>query len=91
MNEEIKFYGLTDDQEKIAKDLYENNKRWYGSYTLEEVDDDTLDSWIDNAKDDGDEEYEEFLTDARDNGTDVFSLVDHLGDFSQPIGEMVVY
>ena len=89
--DEFEFYGLTDDQEKIARDLYENNKRWYGNYTLEEVDDDTIDSWIDNAREDGDEEYEEFLTDAKENGGTVFSLTDHLCDFSQPIGEMVVY
>lgn len=91
MNENYDFYGLTDEQEKIAIDLYENNKRCYGNYTLEEVDADTLDSWIDNAKADGDEEYEEFLTDAQLNDADVFVLTDHLGDFSQPIGEFVVY
>ena len=91
MNEDCGFYGLTDDQEKIAIDLYENNKRCYGNYTLEEVDEDTLDSWIDNAREDGDEDYEEFLLDAKENGADVFELTDHLGDFSQPIGEFVVY
>jgi len=84
----IKFYGLDDNQEKIAKYIYENNVRWGGNYTLEEVDDETAKIWIDDTDDD---EYREFLEDALEKGAEVYSLTDHLGEFSQPIGEIAVY
>ena len=85
---EFEFYGLEDYQEEIAKKLYEENKRCIGSYTLESVDRETAMIWLEDTDD---EEYREFLEDALENGGEIFSLVDHLGDFSQPIGEMVVY
>lgn len=89
MNEnEFEFYGLSDEQEAIARDIYENNKRWSGNYTLEEVDKETVEIW---RNDTDDEEYREFLTDVLENGAEIYSLTDHLGDFSQPIGEVAVY
>lgn len=88
MENEFEFYGLTDEQEEIARDLYENNKRWVGHYTLEEVDRETAECWRDDTDDD---EYRGFLDDVLENGADLFSLTDHLGDFSQPIGEVAVY
>lgn len=86
-----RFNGLSKEQEKIAIDLYENNYRCYGNYTLEEVDSDMLDSWIDTVVEEGDEEYEFFLKEAKKKNAEVFTLNDNLGDFSQPIGEVVVY
>jgi hypothetical protein len=50
-----------------------------------------LDSFIENAKEDGDEEYLAFLTDARDLDAELYTLTDHLGDFSQPIGEIAIF
>ena len=87
-NHEFKFYGLDANQEDIAKDIYENNKRKSGTYTLEEVDDDTAEIWRDDTDDD---EYRAFLTDALEDGAEIFTLTDHLGGFSQPIGEVAVY
>ena len=58
---EIKCYGLTPEQEGVAKDLYENNKRKVGSYTLEEVDSEMVNVWIADAHSEGEEEYAEFL------------------------------
>jgi len=91
MEHNYDFYGLTGEQESIARDLYENNKKYSGSYTLEEVDDDMLDSFIENANEDGDEEYLAFLTDARDLDAELYTLTDHLGGFSQPIGEIAIF
>ena len=89
MNEyEFDFYGLNEYQEGIARDIYENNKRWSGNYTLEEVDKETAEIWRDDTDD---EEYRTFLTEALEAGAEIYSLTDHLGDFSQPVGEMVVY
>lgn len=91
MEHNYDFYGLTGEQESIARDLYENNKKYSGSYTLEEVDDDMLDSFIENANEDGDEEYLAFLTDARDLDAELYTLTDHLGGFLQPIGEIAIF
>lgn len=91
MKRDYKFYGLTDEQENIAVDLYENNKKYSGSYTLEEVDDDMLDAFIDNADADGDEDYLGFLTDVVECDAEIYTLTNHLGDFSQPIGEIAIF
>ena len=91
MKHDYKFYGLTGVQENIARDLYENNKKYSGSYTLEEVDDDMLDAFIDNADADGDEDYLGFLTDVVECDAEIYTLTDHLGGFSQPIGEIAIF
>lgn len=88
---EIKCYGLTPEQEGVAKDLYENNKRKVGSYTLEEVDSEMVNVWIADAHSEGEEEYAEFLRKALAEGAEIYTLTDHLGDASQPIGEVVIY
>lgn len=91
MMKEIKCYGLTPEQEGVAKDLYENNKRKVGSYTLEEVDSEMVNVWIADAHSEGEEEYAEFLRKALAEGAEIYTLTDHLGDASQPIGEVVIY
>lgn len=89
---EIKCYGLTPEQEGVAKDLYENNKRKVGSYSLEEVEDrEMVNVWIADAHSEGEEEYAEFLRKALAEGAEIYTLTDHLGDVSQPIGEVVIY
>ena len=91
MEHNYDFYGLTGEQESIARDLYENNKKYSGGYTLEEVDNDMLDAYIENAKEDGDEEYLAFLTDVVECNAELYTLTDHLGGFSQPIGEIAIF
>jgi hypothetical protein len=88
---EIKYYGLTPEQEGVAKDLYENNKRKVGSYTLEEVDSEMVNIWIADAHSEGDTEYAEFLRKALAENAELYTLTDHLGEFSQPIGEVAVF
>ena len=88
MENKFVFYGLDECQERIAQELYENNKRCFGSYTLEEVNVETAENW---KADTDDDEYREFLEDVIENGAELFSLKDHLGEFSQSIGEIAVY
>jgi hypothetical protein len=84
-------FGLTDNQSKIAERLINENKRFIDTYSLKEVDAEMLESWIDCAKDDGDEEYENFLAEAQLNDADVYILMDNIGDFSQGIGDVAVF
>ena len=87
----IETFDLSEEQHDIAVDMVKSNKRKVGNYTLEEVDADMLDSWIDNAKEEGNTEYENFLAEAQLNDAELYTLTDHLGDFSQPIGEIAVW
>ena len=89
--ERVVTFGLTSEQNDIATRLVKENKRMIGNYSLKEVDADMLEAWIDNAKEDGDEEYAEFLREAIEVRAEILTLTDHLGDFSQPIGEVAVY
>lgn len=88
----IKTYGLTQEQEQIANDLYVNNKRKVGNYTLEEVEDmEMVNVWIADAFGEGDDDYAHFLQSALAEGAEIYNLTDHLGEFSQPVGDVVVY
>lgn len=87
----VETFGLTRNQHEIAVDLVKNNKRKVETYTLEEVDEEMVNVWIADAHSEGDEEYAEFLRKALASGADIYMLTDHLGGFSQPIGEVVVY
>ena len=80
-------YGLDDDQKEIAAELYEENKRMLGNLTLEKVDEKTLEIWRDNTDDN---EYQEFLNECIEERYEVYTLTDHLGGFSQAIGEFAV-
>ena len=91
MNKEIKSFDLSHEQHEIAADMVNNNKRKVGSYTLEEVDGEMANVWIDNAHSEGNTEYAEFLRKALAENAELYTLTDHLGEFSQPIGEVAVY
>ena len=91
MNKEIKTFDLSHEQHEIVVDMVNNNKRKVGSYTLEEVDGEMANVWIADAHSEGNEEYAEFLSKALAESAELYTLTDHLGDFSQPIGEVAVY
>lgn len=90
-NYRVETYGLSEEQHDMVVEMVKNEEDAYGNYTLEDVDADMLDAWIDNAKEDGDTEYENFLAEAQLVDADVLVLTDHLGDFEQQIGEVVIY
>ena len=50
-----------------------------------------LDCFIENAQEDNDKEYEEFLVNAKSHGADVYAFTYHLGDLSQELGDVAVY
>lgn len=87
----VESFGLSDGLHEIAVDMVRNNKRKVGNYTLEEVDGEMANVWIADAHSEGEEDYAEMLSEAIAKGADIYTLTDHLGDFSQPIGEVVVY
>ena len=87
----VETFDLSKEQHEIAVDLVKNNKRKVGSYTLEEVDDEMVNVWIADAHSEGNEDYAEFLRKALAESAELYTLTDHLGEFSQPIGEVAVF
>lgn len=87
----IESFDLSQEQHDIAVDMVTNNKRKVASYTLEEVDDEMANVWISEAHSEGNTEYAEFLRKAIAENAELYTLTDHLGGFSQPIGEVAVF
>ena len=87
----IETFDLSQEQHNFVAEMIDQDISTYGNYYLEEVDADTLDIFIDNAKEENNEDYENFLTEAQSHHADVYTLYDSLGDFSQPIGDVAVY
>ena len=86
----VESFGLTQEQHDLAVRMIDRNENG-GNYYLEDVDPDMLDCFIENAQEDNDKEYEEFLVNAKSHGADVYAFTDHLGDFSQELGNVAVY
>ena len=86
----VETFDLSKEQHDMVVEMVKSGKEKNGNYALEEVDADMLDVWIDNAKEEGNTEYENFLANAQLLDADVYTLTDNFG-FSQPIGEVVVY
>jgi hypothetical protein len=83
---------LTPEQHEYAVVIIKDNKRNAGGYTLEEVEDDEMvNVWIADAFSEGNDDYAHFLQNALAKGADIYTLTDHIGGFSQPIGEVAVY
>lgn len=82
---------LAEDLHEMAVALVKSGKRAISSYTLEEADREMANVWIADAHSEGEEDYSEMLREAIAKGADIYTLTDHLGGFSQPIGEVVVY
>lgn len=88
--ERVETFGLSEDQHNAAIELARSNKRKVGSYTLEEVDSEMVNVWIADAFSEGETEYAEWLQKVLAVSADLYTLTDHLGEFSQPIGEVAV-
>lgn len=80
-------YGLDEEQHDLAVKAVKGNLRAVGGYEIEEVDNETIEIWQDDAED---EEYKEFLALA-DDCYEVLAFNSVLGDFSQTLGEIIVY
>ena len=86
----VESFGLTQEQHDLAVRMIDQNENG-GNYSLEDVDPDMLDCFIENAQKDNDKEYEEFLVNAKSHGADVYAFTYHLGDLSQELGDVAVY
>ena len=83
---------LSVEYHEIAAEMIADNMAKFGSYTLEEVTDrEMVNVWIADAFSEGNTEYARMLQDALAKNADIYTLTDHLGEFSQPISEVVVY
>ncbi len=91
---------LTERLHNIVVDIIENNCESYGHYYLSEEDDDSIEDLIDmfegmpredinESKDDV--EFAKMLRKALDCNSDVYSLCNEIGDFSQPLGTVIVF
>lgn len=83
----IATYGLSEEQHNVAVECVEGNLRGKGGYKVIEVDDDTWNIWHEDAEG----EYKDFLQEAIGNDAEKYTLNDYIGDFGQPIGEVIVY
>ena len=86
----ISTYGVNEITHKLVCEMIKKDKNKAANYTLEEPDDDTIESWIEEAKDEFDMEYAEWLSHAKENGIDLYTLYDHIGNFKQPICDVKV-
>ena len=82
---------LSSGMHDIAADMIKDNMKRFGNYTLEEVDTEMANVWIADAHSEGNEEYAEFLRKAIAESAELYTLTDHLGDFSQSLGEIAVF
>ena len=92
----VESFGLTQEQHDLAVRMIDEVRMIVknengGNYSLEDVDPDMLDCFIENAQEDKDKEYEEFLVNAKSHGADVYAFTYHLGDLSQELGDVAVY
>ena len=83
---------LSMEQHEIATEMIADNMAKHGNYTLEEVSDrEMVNVWIADAFSEGNQDYARMLQEALGKDGDIYTLTDHLGEFSQPISEVVVY
>ena len=91
---EVYSLGVTQNQHEIVMKILEGGfSRRYGNYTLEEADSEMAQDWLDEAKNDPDpdQEYIEYMERAIKEGADIFTLEDWLGEFHQPVGEVIIF
>ena len=90
-NLSIESFDLSQEQHDMAVEMVVNDKYKVASYTLEEVDGEMANVWIAEAHSEDNTDYAEFLRKALAKNAELYTLTDHLGGFSQPIGEVAVY
>ena len=86
----VESFGLTQEQHDLAVRMIDRNENG-GNYSLIYAEPDMLACFIENAQEDNDKDYEAFLVNAKSHGADVYAFTDHLGDFSQALGDVAVY
>lgn len=86
----VETFNLSEEQHDMVLEMVKKNQHKNGNYTLEEIDKDVLklQIWIDESED---KEYKDFLTEASSNSPEIYTLKEHLGNFSRPMGEVAIY
>lgn len=83
---EIKTFGLTEAQTKAAEAIINGNLRVVDGYHIEDSED-FKGVWYEDAVEQGDTDYAEFLKAAINGEAEIYSLYDDL----QPLGDILVY
>ena len=81
----IRTFGLFPEQHEMVVNMLKTDKMVDGYYSLERPSKELVDTWIENG-----DENSEFLRQARESGSTIFTLLDSIGDFSQPVGDVAV-
>lgn len=84
----IESYDLSDEQHEMVVEMVKNGSYSRHHYTLDKADKEMVEDWI---SDTDDVKYGEFLKKALNDYGEVYTLTYYFGDFSQPIGEVVIY
>ena len=87
----IETFDLSEEQHNMAVEMVKNDENWSGNHSLKDVDGEMANIWIADAHSEGNEEYAEFLRKALAESAELYTLTDHLGEFSQSIGEVAVF
>jgi len=90
-NIRIESFDLSQEQHDMAIEMVMNDKHERGNYSLDETDKEIANVWISEAHADGNTDYAEFLRKAIAENAELYTLTDHLGGFSQQIGEVAVF
>lgn len=83
-------FDLTDEYHNVAVSMIKDGVRNSGNYTLTEVGMSLADIWVDNAKEDNNLDYGDFLKQAIDNGDELLTLNFDFGSYVQELGEVIV-
>ena len=81
----IRTFGLSAEQHEIVVNMLKTDNMVDGNYSLERPSKELVDGWIENN-----DYNSEFLRQAREDGSTIFTLLDSIGDFSQPVGDVAV-
>ena len=87
----VETFDLSEEQHNMVVEMVKKDKQKHGNYTLNDTDGEMANVWIADAHSEGNTEYAEFLRKALAESAELYTLTDHLGDFSQPIGEVAVF
>ena len=87
----IETFDLSEEQHNMAVEMVKKGKQKNSNYTLDETDGEMANIWIFDAHSEGNTEYAEFLRKALAENAELYTLTDHLGRFSQSIGEVAVF
>lgn len=84
----IKTFGMTEEQHKIAFEMIKENLCKKGNYQLRKVDDFTAKVWCEDTED---KDYKEFFKNGFDKCATFHVLVEFVNGVEEPIGDIAEY